>query len=263
MRQTDLGKLLPHLLSMARNAGIAIMDIYKGSENDMQLKVDQSPVTAADMAAHQCLVTALQGLVPDCQVVSEEDADSHAYRNCSGCFWLIDPLDGTKEFITRNGEFTVNIALINQSRSVLGVVYAPAIDCMYWGGSMLGAYRLRANYTEPIRVQPSASSEGICRVIASKSHLNSETQSFVDRLGRVDLVQAGSSLKFCKVSEGVADIYPRLAPTYEWDTAAAQAVLEGAGGYVVDLNGDPLRYGKSSLLNPFFIATRDITLIPS
>jgi 3'(2'), 5'-bisphosphate nucleotidase len=176
--------------------------------------------------------------------------------------WLIDPLDGTKEFIAHNGEFTVNIALIDQGRSVLGVVYAPAIDALYWGGAGLGAFRRVGTSTAAIQVASHATDE-LCRVVASKSHLNAETQAFIDRLGPVSLVQAGSSLKFCRVAEGVADIYPRLAPTCEWDTAAAQAVLEGAGGVVLDLHGAPLRYGKPDVLNPSFIAARNAALIPA
>ena len=218
MCQAEANRLLPFLLSAARRAGQAIMDIYTSSQPDTQLKDDRSPVTAADLAAHRVLVAALAGLLPDCPVVSEEDRDSQRYRQATGRFWLIDPLDGTKEFLARNGEFTVNIALISQGRSVL---------------------------------------------VASKSHLNAETQAFIDRLGVVKLVQAGSSLKLCRIAEGAADIYPRLAPTCEWDTAAAQAVLEGAGGVVLDEQRAPLHYGKPDVLNPGFIATRCETLLPA
>ena len=254
--------LAPKLMAIARNAGKAIMAAYAGGDDNVRVKADQSPVTAADFAAHQRLVAALQKLTPDCPVVSEEDEGSLTYRRSDGRFWLIDPLDGTKEFLARNGEFTVNIALIDQGRSVLGVVYAPAIVCMYWGGPDLGANRVQVSLSEAIQVRPNGLDEA-CRVVASKSHLNAETQSFIERLRVVSLVQAGSSLKFCRVAEGAADIYPRLAPTCEWDTAAAQAVLEGAGGSVVDLDGQPLRYGKPEVLNPSFIATRDIALIPT
>lgn len=260
MRQIDLTGLIPRLKGIAEEAGQTIMAVYASGARDVLLKQDLSPVTAADLAAHQCLVTALPHLL-DIPVVSEEDEISLGHRNADDCFWLIDPLDGTKEFIARNGEFTVNIALINQGRSVLGVVYAPAMACLYWGGDGLGAYRIRTQLTEAIHVRPEADA-GTCRVVASKSHLNAETRDFIDRLGQVRLVQAGSSLKFCRVAEGEADIYPRLAPTCEWDTAAAQAVLEGAGGLVLDLAGNPVRYGKQDILNPFFIATRDSALIP-
>lgn len=237
------------------------MAIYRRGSAEVSHKADASPVTEADLASHRVLATHLAHLLPSCQVVSEEDPESLVYRQSAGRFWLIDPLDGTKEFIARNGEFTVNIALIEEGRSTLGVVYAPAIDALYWGGTGLGAFRCMGDQTVVINV---VSAEGrACRVVASKSHLNEATQAMIDRLGDVSLVQAGSSLKFCRVAEGEADIYPRLAPTCEWDTAAAQAVLEGDGGAVVDLHGQPLLYGKPDVLNPSFIATSDTALIPA
>lgn len=262
MRQIGLAALLEQLLPISRAAGRAIMAIYEAGETHVQHKADASPVTEADLAAHRILDARLPPLLPDCPVVSEEDAGSQAYRLDKGRFWLIDPLDGTKDFIARNGDFTVNIALIEDGRSVLGVVYAPAIDALYWGGAGMGAFRCIRGETVAIRVSADNAS-GNCRIVASKSHLNDATQSFIDRLSAVSLIQAGSSLKFCRVAEGVADIYPRLAPTCEWDTAAAQAVLEGAGGAVVDLQGQPLRYGKQDVFNPSFIATRDVVLIPA
>lgn len=262
MRQSEPMDLFTHLLQIARQAGDAIMAIYSSGHSGVREKADQSPVTEADLAAHAVLAKALGSLLPTYPVVSEEDENSLVHRHGAGSFWLIDPLDGTKEFIARNGEFTVNIALIEHGRSVLGVVYAPAIDCMYWGGAGLGAFRMTATETQSIKVSADDAS-GDCRVVASKSHLNAETQTFIDRLGSVSLVQAGSSLKFCRVAEGMADIYPRLAPTCEWDTAAAQAVLEGAGGVVLDQDGNPLCYGKPEVLNPSFIATRSTALIPA
>jgi len=262
MRQIDKENLVKHLLPIARLAGDAIMAVYSRGMPEVQLKGDESPVTEADLAAHRLLATQLKPLLSDCPLVSEEDAGSLVHRQLRGLLWLIDPLDGTKEFIARNGEFTVNIALIEDGRCVLGVVYAPAIDALYWGGADLGAFRLRRGQTTAIKVAVSDPGKA-ARVVASKSHLNEETRSFIDRLGEVSLVQAGSSLKFCRVAEGEADIYPRLAPTCEWDTAAAQGVLEGAGGVVVDLQGRPLLYGKPNVLNPFFVATRDTALIPS
>lgn len=262
MRQNEWIDVFSHLLPIARQAGDAIMAIYNSGQSDIRKKADQSPVTEADLAAHVVLAKGLGSLLPTYAVVSEEDESSLAHRHNAGSFWLIDPLDGTKEFIARNGEFTVNIALIEQGRSVLGVVYAPAIDRMYWGGAGLGAFMMTDAGTQTIKVS-SEGANSVCRVVASKSHLNEETQAFIDRLGSVKLVQAGSSLKFCRVAEGMADIYPRLAPTCEWDTAAAQAVLEGAGGVVLDQSGNPLCYGKSEVLNSSFIAARSAALIPS
>lgn len=255
--------LFQELLPIAREAGEAILRVY----NEMgvvgyQCKADLSPLTQADLNAHHVLARHLKPLLPGCCVVSEEDKGSHIQRSMSGRFWLIDPLDGTKEYIARNGEFTVNIALIEKGRSVMGVVYAPAIDTIYWGGGGLGAYRSLGADTAAIAVG-NDKADGICRVVASKSHLNAETQAFIDRLGAASLIQVGSSLKICCVAEGAADIYPRLAPTCEWDTAAAQAILEGAGGAVVNLQGESLCYGKADILNPSFVAVRNFNLIPS
>lgn len=238
------------------------MAIYRRGSAEVSHKADASPVTEADLASHRVLAMHLAHLLPGCQVVSEEDPESLVYRQSAGRFWLIDPLDGTKEFIARNGEFTVNIALIEEGRSTLGVVYAPAVDALYRGGAGLGAFRCIGDQTVAINVVHAKEGQA-CRVVTSKSHLNEATQAVIDRLGDVILVQAGNSLKFCRVAEGEADIYPRLAPTCEWDTAAAQAVLEGAGGAVVDLHGQPLLCGKPDVVNPSFIATSDTALIPA
>jgi len=261
MESAELTLLVEPLLQIAKKAGERIMAIYNAEEIGERLKADQSPVTLADLAAHNSLAPALKLLV-DWPVVSEEDEASLAFRTSTSRFWLIDPLDGTKEFIAKNGEFTVNIALIDQGRSVLGVVYAPVLDLLYWGGPALGAFRRKAGNTQTISVAPDTRKHS-CRVVASKSHLNEATQKFIDQLGSVSLIQAGSSLKFCRVAEGAADIYPRLAPTCEWDTAAAQAVLEGAGGVVLDFDArTPLSYGKPEVLNPSFIAARNLEGIP-
>jgi 3'(2'), 5'-bisphosphate nucleotidase len=260
MHPTELTPLVEPLLQIARSAGEQIMAIYNADEIAQRLKADQSPVTLADLAAHNSLAPALKHLA-DWPVVSEEDDASLAFRTTASKFWLIDPLDGTKEFIEKNGEFTVNIALIEQGLSVLGVVYAPALDLLYWGGPELGAFRRQAGDTQAISVAQDIHKQ-TCRVVASKSHLNEATQKFIDQLGPVNLIQAGSSLKFCRVAEGAADIYPRLAPTCEWDTAAAQAVLEGAGGVVLDFNTRaPLCYGKPNAINQSFVAASGIELI--
>lgn len=262
MRQINHSQLINFLLPIAQEAGKQIMMIYDKSATNIQYKQDNSPLTEADHAAHNVLFEKLSTLLPGCPVVSEEDASSQKSGCDFGRFWLIDPLDGTKEFIARSDEFTVNIALIEDGRSILGVVFAPAMNILYWGGPGLGAFRDFSGEVSSIHVSKNRTDQ-ICRVVASKSHLNQATQSFIDRLGLVNFVQAGSSLKFCRIAEGVADIYPRLAPTCEWDTAAAHAILEGAGGEVLDLKGQPLLYGKSDVLNPSFIATRDRMLIPN
>lgn len=250
--------LIPELKKTALEAGAKIMDIYASDKVKFSAKEDNSPLSDADLASHNHITNKIS-MLSDYPIVSEEDFKS-VKRNSNGWFWLIDPLDGTKEFLNRNGEFTVNIALIGQGLSHFGLVYAPAIHLMYWGGKEFGAYRSNKEGVRKISV--SKNSKLPYRVVASKSHLNNETQMFIEKFKSFNLVQYGSSLKFCRIAEGAADIYPRLAPTCEWDTAAAQAVLEGAGGYVVDIDKKPLRYGKSDIINPSFIAARDISIIP-
>jgi 3'(2'), 5'-bisphosphate nucleotidase len=263
MRHDELRSVIPGVIDLAREAGHAIIEIYDRHKTDVSeipsalvtQKADQSPLTLADLASHQVIGAGLRKLTPGIPVVSEEDSESLVYRVGSGDFWLVDPLDGTKEFLARNGEFTVNIALIRDGEPVWGVVFAPVLDLMYWGGMGQGAFREDGGMVEAIHVSAAVSAGGRYRVVASKSHLNEETSNFIVRLGPADLVQAGSSLKFCRIAEGAADVYPRLAPTCEWDTAAAQAVVEGAGGLVTDLAGVRLRYGKPELLNPHFVAS--------
>jgi 3'(2'), 5'-bisphosphate nucleotidase len=247
---TDLSARLVQAVQLA---GQAIMSHYLAATGQWQEKADASPVTQADLAAHHVLIEQLRLITPDIPVVSEEDTDSQVLRVQHERFWLIDPLDGTKEYLSRNGEFTVNLALIERHAAVWGCVFAPALDLMYWGAKPLGAFRTSQGRTQTLQLQIKQA-PAICRVIASKSHMDAATQQFIDKLGPSSLVQAGSSLKFCRIAEGMADIYPRLAPTCEWDTAAAQAVLEAAGGVVLDLQGQRMRYGKPDVLNPFFIA---------
>lgn len=248
------------VLDMVREAGVGVLSIYDKHKKCINADIgfaeknDKSPLTHADLNCHAFLCAGLERLTPDIPVVSEESEASLRYRRPFGKFWLIDPLDGTKEFLARNDEFTINVALISDGKPIWGVVYAPALGQLYWGGVGMGAYREFSGQCEAIRVAGLVPKEGVLRVVASKSHLNEETEAFISRLGLVHLVQAGSSLKLCRVAEGAADIYPRLAPTCEWDTAAAQAVVEGAGGWVVDEYGDRLVYGKPEILNPSFIA---------
>lgn len=248
------------IVEIALGAGQAIMAIYDdahagtGKGTPVFGKEDGSPLTLADLAAHRFIVEKLAALDASIPVVSEEDAASLVYRKPDGRFWLVDPLDGTKEFISGNGEFTVNIALIENGRPVLGVVYAPALDLMYWGTVGEGAWRRSAGRTEAIRVSKAKPGTDPVRIVASRSHMNDQTMQLIGSLGEHALIQAGSSLKFCRIAENAADLYPRLGPTCEWDTAAAQAVVEAAGGAVTTLDGTPLTYGKPELLNPHFIA---------
>lgn len=245
---------IDQLCALMWRAGDAIMDVYRSDDFGAKLKGDDSPVTQADLAAHQVLVDGLAAITPTIPVVSEEDKDSLGIPKAHTTYWLIDPLDGTKEFINRNDEFTCNLALISNNAPIYGFVGIPAADLLYLGGANQGASsRTRSGESASIRHLPAQN--GATRVVASKSHLNEETRAFIDAIdGKVELVQAGSSLKFIKIAIGEADLYPRLAPTCEWDTAAAQAVLEGAGGQVTQADGTPMRYGKEDILNPHFIA---------
>lgn len=256
MRQINWSRLGTEVCDLACDAGARILEIYNES-NDAQVsyKADASPLTVADLAAHRCISEGLVVLTPDIPVVSEECAESLRFRLPTGRFWLVDPLDGTKEFVARNGEFTVNIALIEDGCVAWGLVYAPVLGLLYWGGRRYGSFRQLVEGGEAValRVAEPVGHQCTYRVVASKSHLNSETEAFIKQLGSASLIQAGSSLKLCRVAEGSADVYPRLAPTSEWDTAAAQAVVEGAGGYVMGIEGHVLAYGKADVLNPSFI----------
>jgi 3'(2'), 5'-bisphosphate nucleotidase len=260
----DLTKLLTPAIDIARDAGRAILVIYDAMLSSdegrraalVARKADDSPLTQADLAAHRLITQRLRELRPELPVVSEEDDAGDAGRMpARGAYWLVDPLDGTKEFLEGSGEFTVNIALIQDGAARMGVVHAPALGQSYWGGAGLGAFRETGGRVEAIRVAAPAPEGTKLRVVASKSHMNAPTAKFIEALGPHELVQAGSSLKFCRVAEGAADIYPRLGPTSEWDTAAAQAVLEAAGGHVWTLDGARLRYGKATILNPEFVAS--------
>jgi 3'(2'), 5'-bisphosphate nucleotidase len=254
MRQELNDQFVSDVIALAQRAGDAIMEVYRADELGWTLKADASPLCLADLRAHGILVAGLRELAPGISVVSEEDGESAHQRPIGGQFWLIDPLDGTKEFLSRNDEFTVNVALVEDGQPVFGLVVAPALSQAYWGAREIGAFRADAGGVCAIRVAQ-CPAEGPLRVVASKSHLNEETLAYIAGLGPCELVQAGSSLKICRIAEGLAHVYPRLGPTCEWDTAAAQAVLEAAGGTVLSLSGQALCYGKSDVLNPFFIAS--------
>ena len=247
--------ILPEVLKIADAASEKVMSIYM-TDFKVNYKADESPITAADIASHNVIVEGLSNLSQDIPILSEEGAEiPWSERKHWQRFWLIDPIDGTKDFTQRTGEFTVNIALIENGEPILGVVTAPALAEAYWGLKGEGAYkRDNTGHVQRISVAPPGEAK---RVVASKNHLNEDTKAFIDKLGAHELVQAGSSLKFCKIAEGHADIYPRLAPTCEWDTGAAHAVLSAAGGKVETLEGKPLQYGKEDVLNPHFIASGD------
>ena len=248
-------QLLGTVAAIARAAAAAILEIYRSGEFATRAKADDSPLTAADLAAHELIVAALGALAPSLPVLSEEAAVQRpaAERARWSRYWLVDPLDGTREFLGGNGEFTVNIALIDAHTPVLGVVHVPVRGISYQGLPGQGAWREEGATRSPIRVAPA--SRVPVRVVGSRSHRGDSLERFLARAGEHELLPVGSSLKLCLVAEGAADVYPRLGPTSEWDTAAAHAVVLGAGGTVCALSGEPLRYNTGAgLLNPHFVA---------
>jgi 3'(2'), 5'-bisphosphate nucleotidase len=244
---------------LAHEAGRRIMQFYGGG-GAVVLKKDASPLTAADAASHEYLVEHLTGLIPGAPVVSEESEESHTQPvHAKDRYWLIDPLDGTKEFIKATNEFTVNVALMEEGRPLLGVVYAPALDLTYYGLRNSGAWRQMGGQT-PVSISTRRAEAARLCVVASKDHAGPLVQAMLGRLEQPSLQSMGSSLKFCLVAEGKADIYLRDLPTMEWDTAAAQCVVEAAGGSVCSLDGRPLGYGKPELRNPAIITIGDSRL---
>ena len=246
-------QLLERVADIARRAAGEILEVYAAGETATTLKSDRSPLTTADLRAHRLIVAALRELTPGVPVLSEEAADTgYAERARWQRYWLVDPLDGTREFLSRNGQFTVNIALIEAHAPVLGVVHVPVGDTSYRGLAGASAWR-QSGGAPPEQIRVAARAAAPVRVVGSRSHRGDSLDAFLARLGPHELVPVGSSLKFCMVAEGAADIYPRLGPTSEWDTAAAHAVVSGAGGTVSRLDGRPLEYNTGeSLLNPFF-----------
>ncbi|RMA93321.1 3'(2'),5'-bisphosphate nucleotidase CysQ [Hydrogenothermus marinus] len=259
--------MIKSLISIAKKAGEEILEIYN-KDFEIEYKDDKSPLTEADKKAHKIIKNGLSE-ISDFPVLSEEGKEipSKDRKNWE-YFWMVDPLDGTKEFIKKNGEFTVNIALIHKNKPILGVVYAPVLDIMYYGDIENGGYKIEKGKKEKLPLKKQK--KDTVSVVMSKSHLNEETSKFVKSLKKyfknIEAVSIGSSLKICLVAEGKADIYPRLAPTMEWDTAAAHAVLNAVGGKIIKYedsfslsktkNYPEISYNKENLLNPYFIAIR-------
>ncbi len=223
-----------------------ILEIYNQENLEVSYKLDETPVTKADLASHHIICECLNSIT-SYPIVSEE---SDSFYTKQQKYWLIDPLDGTKEFLNKNGEFTINIALIDNKYPVVGYVYLPIKNILYVGGMGRGAMKCVGSNTEEIFT---TNYHDPIRIAASRNNLNKETKDFISQFQNYKLIQAGSSIKFCMVAEGLVDIYPRLSPTSEWDTAAAQAVVEGAGGSVQDLENMRLTYQKKDILNPYFI----------
>jgi 3'(2'), 5'-bisphosphate nucleotidase len=250
-------QLLQPVVELARKAGEQILKIYAEDFN-VEHKEDRSPLTEADMAAHHIIMAGLRDLTPDLPILSEEEAAiPYTERAQWQSYWLVDPLDGTREFIKRNGEFTVNIALIADQQPVLGVIYVPVSGVSYFAARGRGAYRREPGHdAQAIRVRPWQG--GHITVAGSRSHRDERFGRFLEQFDDHAIISMGSSLKSCLVAEGKADIYVRLGPTSEWDTAAAQCIVEEAGGKLLDTAMHPLRYNtKESLLNPYFIVCGD------
>ncbi len=255
---------LEPVITIAKTAGVAIMQVY-ATDFSVEKKEDDSPLTQADLAAHDVIVNALKQLTPHIPVLSEESEviDAHI-RNGWQQYWLIDPLDGTREFVKRNGEFSVNIALIDKHKPILGVVYAPVNDLLYFAIHKQGAYKQTAANAS-IKINTKTLDLKQLTIAVSRSHRDQHVEHFLQNIkastgSTPELISIGSSLKICLVAEGVADVYPRLGPTFEWDTAAAHCVLQEAGGDIVNVTGHTLHYNtQHSLLNPFFFATGNKT----
>lgn len=253
----DFSRLLPDVIAIARDAGRTILEVYESSYT-VKEKDDRSPLTEADLRSEKLILAGLRRIAPEVPVLSEETGQvPWITRRGWSRLWIVDPLDGTKEFIGRNGEFTVNIALVQDGRVILGVVHAPALGRTYFGCEGAGSFRSDAESAgRPIHVAKRG--PGPVRVVGSRSHRGSSLDAFLGRVGPHVLVEVGSSLKLCLVAEGAADVYPRLGPTSEWDTAAGQCVLEQAGGQVVTLAGSPLSYNaREEVLNPCFVGYAD------
>ncbi len=258
---------LSTIITASIEAGKAILEVY-GTNFSVEYKEDTSPLTLADQNAHNIIVSKLKNTgIP---VLSEEGKSiPYNERRSWDTMWIVDPLDGTKEFVKRNGEFTVNIALVKNHTPVMGIVYAPVLDVLYVGDEKQGAFKIeQASKSENIMAElveknkiPEKTDKGYYGIVASRSHLNKETEGFIEKIksehDNVRMVSKGSSLKLCMVAEGVADIYPRFAPTMEWDTAAGDAVVRASGGMVTNAEtNEPLVYNKENLLNPWFIVKR-------
>ena len=245
--------MLPKIVAISIDAGRAIMENYAQPVSDVMTKSDDSPLTLADLAADRVIAAGLAELTPGWPVLSEESAQIDYAVRCDWTrFWLVDPLDGTREFIRRNGEFTVNIALIENGEPVLGVVYAPALDVCYFAARGVGSFIKRGTQDAQAIGVISHQSGDTVKVVASRSHSDARTEALLQRLGTYQCVSMGSSLKLCLIAEGMAHVYPRLGPTMEWDTAAAHAVVRQAGGRVCDSTGAELSYNKPDLHNPDF-----------
>jgi 3'(2'), 5'-bisphosphate nucleotidase len=251
---------LEALGNLARKAGKAILEVYE-TDFEVERKEDSSPLTLADRRSHQLIASELQYRYPEIPVLSEEGKEvPYATRRAWPRFWLVDPLDGTKEFVKRNGEFSVNIALIEGRTPIIGIIYLPVPDRLYVAHIHQGCWEIAQNKTRGLQVGGSAPT-GSIRVLKSRSHPSPNLEALLDVLPSHESVTRGSALKFCAIAAGEADFYPRFGPTWEWDTAAGQAIVTAAGGVMVDLKGEPFAYNKPNLTNgPFLVASNEAWL---
>lgn len=250
---------LSQLLAIAQDAGAAILKIYNDVPENMgvQYKDDRSPLTLADSAAHRVIAAGLAALTPDIPLLSEEGKNiPYEERRDWEYYWCVDPLDGTKEFIQHNGEFTVNIALIHKNRPVLGVIYIPVTGVMYFGGLNTGSWKIGADGVTQ-KIQAAAPKPAGRVAVGSRTHSSPEEAAYLEQHGVTEIIAAGSSLKFCMIAEGSAQIYYRHGPTMEWDTAAGHAIAVYAGAYLTKFNGEPFSYNKPELLNSGFICSAE------
>ncbi len=253
----DLGGMVNDVIAIAYDAGEKILEVYN-SRFSVEHKADKSPLTMADIAAHNAISAALNRLTPDIPVLSEESAAiPYSTRRTWSQYWLVDPMDGTREFVKRNGEFTVNIAFIDAGRPLLGVIQRPVSSVCYYGICGQGAYKQNADGSKTVMSTKSTDLNELV-IVSSRSHGNAKQQAFLEQFPGAEVVSVGSSLKLCMIAEGLIDIYPRFGPTSEWDIAAAQAIVEEAGGIMADMGNKRLLYNqKDSLINPWFVAIAD------
>ncbi|MEZ4777022.1 MAG: 3'(2'),5'-bisphosphate nucleotidase CysQ [Bacteroidia bacterium] len=257
MIETKTKSLLQSLVDVSQEAGKEILRIYADETlfDRVDFKSDDSPLTLADKASHNVIEKYLKEITPEIPILSEEGRNiPYEERSQWGQFWLVDPLDGTKEFIKRNGEFTVNIALVEGGKVIMGCVHVPVMDTTYFAAKGEGSFIVKEGVTTRIEASEFEMTASGLRIVCSRSHMTKEVEEYVAQFDNPEAVSLGSSLKLIMIAEGKADIYPRLAPTMEWDTAAAQVIVEEAGGTVINYEtGEPVVYNKENLLNPWFI----------
>ena len=246
-------ELIEQLIEISKEAGKAILEVYN-TNFDYQIKEDLSPLTKADTLSNQIICERIKALTPEIPILSEENSNiPFDVRTLWKQYWLIDPLDGTKEFIKRNGEFTVNIALIENNAPIIGIIHVPVSNETYWGSSINGSFYIKEN-NQKERLCVEKDNRSLVRIVASRSHPSKMLDSFLEVTGDYKIITKGSSLKFCLIANAKADIYPRFGPTSEWDTAAGQAIVQFAGGSLITIDGKPLEYNLTeSYLNPYFI----------